>query len=194
MKLFLSALLLAALPAAFAQNQPDQGPLQTGVVVNNPSPAAAEAMKAFAQRMNDTRTQMGCPLYLNAASVAAPAGYLPVSQRRPDDGTLSLHFRNQSGKAIRSASVTATVKVKTNIYALDAHPIMMQLRFSDIDDVGRNLPQQELIVLPRHYYIFGLAQVSLDRVTFADGTTWAAPQQNNYCRTHSEGLNRIEAK
>jgi len=191
MKLMLSALLLTVLPAAFAQAQASQDFYPPNVVVQNPSPAVVEAMKAEARYMNGFRTQSGCPLYLSAASVAGPAGYLPVNQRRPDDGILQLQFRNQSGKAIRSAAVTATVTVKTNIYDLDAHPIVLQLRFSGTDGVDRDLNQLTQIALPQHYYVFGLATVALDRVTYADGTTWTAPPQNNYCKVNPQGSEKI---
>lgn len=191
MKLLLSALLLGALPAGVAQNQPGPPSFPTGVVIQNPSPAVVAAMEAQVRYVNGLRTQSGCPLYLSAASVAGPAGYLPVDQRRPDDGRLTLHFRNQSGKAIRSGSVTATVKVKTNIYDLDAHPIVLQLRFAGVDDVDRALDQMTRIALPPHYYLFGLAQVSLDRVTFEDGSVWNAPPQNNYCKVNPQGTEKI---
>lgn len=183
MKLFLSALLLAALPVAFAQNQPNPSQLSIGVAgMEGPN---GQQSQAFSIRYV-------CPLYVSAASVASPPGYLPVNQRTPEDGTLTLHFRNQSGKAIRSASITATVKVKTNIYALDAHAIALRLSFSVTDDLDRSLDQLTQIALPRHYYLFGLAQVSLDRVTFADGTKWTNPKQDTYCRTNGQGL--VEAK
>lgn len=191
MKLILSALLLAAVPAGLAQTLASQAPYPTGVVIQNPSPAVVEAMKAQVRYSNALRTQSGCPLYLSAASVSGPAGYLPVDQRRPDDGMLTLHFRNQSGKAVKSASITATVNVKTNIYDLDAHPIVMQLSFSGTEDADRDLNQLTQIALPRHYYVFGLATVTLDRVTYADGTSWFAPPQNNYCRVNSQASEKI---
>lgn len=194
MKLFLSSLLLAALPAAFAQNQSPQGPFQPGVVVSHPSPATVEAMKAQAEYMNHLALHPICPLFVTSATVAATAGYLPVAQRRPDDGTLSLHFRNQSGKTIRSASISATVKVKTNIYDLDAHPVPLHLTFSSSGDADRDLDQLTQIELPPHYYVFGLAQVSLDRVTYTDGTNWSNPKPGNYCTTNWQGIRQIEAK
>src|SRR5579863_464724 len=82
MKLFLSALLLAAMPAAFAQNQPVPSSPDLGVAG---MAASNGQVYPFLQRV--------CPLDFTAASVTSPAGYLPVSQRRPDDGTLTLHFR-----------------------------------------------------------------------------------------------------
>jgi hypothetical protein len=191
MKLFLFALLLTALPVAFAQTEPAQPWYPNGVVIQNPSPATLAAMQAQAEYMNHMAVQFGCPLLLSAASVAAPAGYLPVGQRRPDDGTLTLHFRNQSGKAIRSAAITATVKVKTNIYALDAHPIALQLTFSGTNDVDLRLNQSTQIALPPRYYLFGLATVSLDHVTYEDGTNWTAPR-NNYCGTQAQRI--VQAK
>lgn len=190
MKLFLSALLLAGLPSAVAQNEPAQTYYPPGVVVENASPATLKAMQAQADYMNHFWRQTGCPLFLTAASVSAPAGYLPVAQKQPDEGTLTLHFRNQSGKAIRSASVTATVRVKTDIYALDAHPVSLPLTFSGTDDVDLKLNQLAQIALPHHYYLFGLATVSLDQVTYDDGTSWTAPR-NNYCGVKPQGSEKI---
>lgn len=182
MKLILSALLLAVVPAIFAQNQ-------------TASPQPSIGVAGMEGQISDlvahpASLRSACPLILTAANVAAPAGYLPVAQRRPDDGTLTLQFFNASGKAIQSASITATVKVKTNIYALDAHPISLQLTFSGTGDVDRSLNQLTQIALPRHYYLFGLATVSLDRVTYDDGTSWAAPR-NNFCGVNANGNLRI---
>ena len=191
MKLLLSALVLGALPVGFAQNQPGPPSFPTGVVVFSPGQATIDEMKAYAKHMNVVAIQFACPLVMTSATVAGSAGYLPVGQRRPDDGRLTLQFRNQSGKAIRSASVTATVKVKTNIYALDAHPIVLRLTSGGTDEADPALSQLMQIDLPHHYYLFGVAQVSLDGVTYADGTTWTAPQQNKYCRTQGQGSEKI---
>lgn len=191
MKLMLSALLLAALPAAFAQDQTAPPAFPTGVVVFSPGQATVEQMKAYAKHMNAVAIQFACPLLMTSATVAGSAGYLPVGQGRPDEATLNLNFRNQSGKAIRSAAITATVKVKTNIYELDAHPVVLQLSSAGTDDVDPSLSQLLQIDLPRHFYLFGVAQVSLDRVTYADGTTWTAPPQNNSCKVNSQGSEKI---
>jgi hypothetical protein len=196
MKLLLSALVLAALlPAASAQNQTGTQTPSTAVAVPAQNPSAQQIQDPQVP-VNDLVAHKvilipACPLFFTNASVAAPAGYLPVGNRKPDEGMLNLQFRNVSGKAIRSASVSATVKVKTNIYALDAHPIVLQLRFSGVDDVDRALDQMTQIALPRHYYLFGLAQVILDRVTYEDGTSWTAPRKN-YCGTQSHGM--VQAK
>lgn len=192
MKLFLSILLLAALPAAFAQNQTPQGPVHTGNVVSNPIQARAETMMTQAENENRIRFEPACPLLLTGASVAPNAHYQPVKAQGSPDSALDLRFRNLSSKAIRSVSITAHVKIKTNVYALDAHPFQVHLTFSDL---SRDVDQVSHIALPAQDYLFGVAWVSLDAVTFADGATWSAPQQYNYCRTPpGQGIDRIEAK
>src|ERR1700691_4461611 len=94
MKLFVSALLLAAAPVALAQNQ---------APAPNPDPALEAKIRAQAaqirgqlQTQMDLMSQTGCPLYLKSASVAPVAGFLPVGTRNSGDGALNLHFRNQS--------------------------------------------------------------------------------------------------
>jgi hypothetical protein len=192
-KLFVSALLLAA-TAAFPQNQ-TQGASQATVIRTSPASPQAQAALAQAQAVAQTLAgrlnQAGCPLYLESASVAPKAGYLPVTAQNRHDGALDLHFRNQSGKPIASASVTARVNVKTNIYALDAHPLELRLTLSGIQDLDKTLDQIQHIVLPRHVYLFGVAQVTLDQVTFADGSVWTASPRNNVCRTGPENAEQI---
>lgn len=195
MKLFVSALLMAALPAAFAQNHRVPPQVTTGAAETQAPDAqlplgVLEKAKAEAAEQAAPIFLPVCPLLMNAASVAAPAGYLPVDQSRPQEGTLTLRFWNMRGKRIRSASITAKVKVKTNIYALDAHPIALQLTFSGTDDVDLHINQVRQIALPGNYYLFGMAQVSLDRVTYADGTSWTA-SQHNYCRLNGQGSEQI---
>lgn len=195
MKLFVSALLMAALPAAFAQNHRVPPQVNTEAAETQ-APDALTQSELIEKAKAEAAEQVAplflpvCPLLMNAASVAAPAGYLPVDQSMPQEGTLTLHFQNLSGKRIRSASITAKVKVKTNIYALDAHPIALQLTFSGTDDVDLHISQVRQIALPGNYYLFGMAQVSLDRVTYADGTSWTA-SQHNYCRLNGQGSEQI---
>jgi hypothetical protein len=42
--------------------------------------------------------------------------------------------------------------------------------------------------LPPHAYLFGVARVTLDQVTYADGSVWNAPASNNTCRTAGGSL------
>ncbi|HEX4008152.1 MAG TPA: hypothetical protein VHX60_18405 [Acidobacteriaceae bacterium] len=189
MKLFVSALLLAAATVAGAQNQ---GVIRTVQVSPSgslsPQDQAALAKtqaqaQAQMQAMADRMSQAGCPLLLESASVASPGNYLPITARDRQDAMLDLHFRNQSGKAIASVSVTARVNVKTNVYALDAHSLQLRMNFGGTRNVDRDEPQQIETGLPHHAYLFGVAQVTLDQVTYADGSVWSAPAGSNVCRT-----------
>ena len=190
MKLFVSVLLFAAVPAAFAQQNAGQ---TTAVQTQNATPQqqAALTQAQAMQAVMDTMSQTGCPLYMASASVASTASYLPVTARNSQSGVLDLHFRNQSGKAITSASVTARVSVKTNIYALDAHTVELRLSFGGTQTVDRDEPQGIQISLPPHAYLFGVARVTLDQVTYADSTTWTAPASGNTCRTIAGSVDRI---
>jgi hypothetical protein len=192
-KLFVSALLLAAVPAAFAQQNSGQAVIVTsnGAAPTPQQKAALAKAQAEAEAVGRIMNQTGCPLYMQSASVAPEGGYLPVTAQNRQDGALDLHFRNQSGKAITSASITARVNVKTNIYALDAHPLELRLALSGTQDLDKTLDQFEHIVLPQHVYLFGVAQVSLDQVTFADGSVWTAEPRNNMCHTSGPGVEQI---
>jgi hypothetical protein len=189
-KLFVSALFLAAATAAFAQNQGT-----ATAVMETPGQSSSQEQAALAkaqmQAMADRTSQAGCPLYLESASVAPEAGYLPVTAQNRQDGALDLHFRNQSGKPIASASITARVSVKTNIYDLDAHTLQLRLPFSGTHDLDKTLDQIQHIVLPKHVYLFGVARVELDQVTFGDGSVWTAAANRNVCRTGPMGAEQI---
>jgi uncharacterized protein GlcG (DUF336 family) len=186
-RLFVSALLLAAVPAAFAQ----QNTGQTTITPQSGPQQQATLASAVAQAEAVGRNQTGCPLYMESASVAPNAGYLPVTAQQRQDGALNLHFRNQSGKAIAAASITARVNVKTNVYDLDAHPLEMRLTLSGTESLDTTLDQIQHIVLPKHVYLFGVARVTLDQVTFADGSLWTAQPRNNTCRTSGAGIDQI---
>jgi hypothetical protein len=199
MKLFVSALLLAAL-AAFAQNQTsNQGVAgmapATGQAAQpgqaNLQQQALKKAQEQAEELGLVVSQAGCPLYMESASVAPEGGYLPVTARNAQDGVLDLRFRNQSGKAIASVAVTARVNVKTNIYALDAHTVELRLTFGGTQNLDRDQPQGAQIGLPPHAYLFGVARVTLDQVTYADGSVWNAPASNNTCRTNGPGIEQI---
>jgi hypothetical protein len=198
MKLFVSALLLAAVPAAFAQSQ---GPARSIPLIQpgqDISPQQKDALekasgmtRAEIDALLDSVTQAGCPLYLRSASVAPEGGYLPVTAQNRQDGVLDLHFHNQSGKPIASVAITAQVNVKTNIYALDAHTLQLRLAMAGTQDLDKTLDQIQHIVLPQHVYLFGVAQVTLDQVTFVDGSVWTASSRNNVCRTGPVNMEQI---
>lgn len=189
MKLLVSALLLAAASAASAQNQGVATTVQIAPEQSSAQPSQQVILRLRTQseaQVEDALNrvhQLRCPLYLESASVAPNAGYLPVTAQNRQDGALDLHFRNQSGKPIASASITARVNVKTNIYDLDAHPLQLRLTLSGTQDLDKTLDQFQHIALPKHMYLFGVARVELDQVTYADGSVWTAPANSNACRT-----------
>lgn len=173
MKLLFSALLLAASAAAAQTPDLQATPLPPGI---------------------NAADQSGCPLALTGASLtSAHAGVLPIRSNADNAGSLDLGFRNQSGKQIRSVSVTAHLRVKTDVYALDATPVDMRLTFSGTDDTDRKADQLTHISLPGRAWLFGVAQVSLDQVIFADGNLWTAPT-SSVCRTNGPGSLRIQAR
>jgi hypothetical protein len=194
MKLFVSAFLLAVGPFALAQNQTPALNSQPDPVLEAKIHAQAAQIRVQLQAQVDKANQTGCPLYLKSASVAPAAGLLPVGTRNSGDDALNLHFRNQSGKAIRSASITAHLKVKTNVYALDARPLEVQLSFSGTSDLDKEADQLTRITLPGHVYLFGVATVSLDQVTFADGSFWIADRGGNSCSVGGAGTQLLQAK
>jgi hypothetical protein len=193
-KLFVSALLLAAIPAVFAQQNAGQAKvfLQNGAALSpQQATALARSEAAEAETIGRILNQTGCPLYLQSASVAPEGGYLPVTAQTRQDGALNLRFRNQSGKAIAGASITARVNVKTNIYALDAHALELRLTLSGTQDLDKTLDQTQQIALPQHVYLFGVARVTLDQVMYADGSVWNAPATSNSCRTLGSSVEGI---
>jgi hypothetical protein len=202
-KLFVSALILAAASAAFAQNQSparsipliqpgqDISPQQKDALQKDALEKASGMTRAEVDALLDRMSQTGCPLYMKSASVAPEGGYLPVTAQNRQDGVLDLHFRNQSGKPIASVAITAQVSVKTNIYALDAHSLQLRLTMAGTQDLDKTLDQFQHIVLPPHVYLFGVARVTLDQVTYADGSVWTASPSSNACRTGPVGMEQI---
>ncbi len=189
MKLFLSFLLSAAASAGFAQNQlqvaPPPGPeLAPGIVTLDLQ--AAPVMP---------ESQSGCPVVLTSAHLNWPASYLPVTTaENVTQPNLALNFRNSSGKAIRSVSITARFLAKQSIYQLDASAFDLRLTFSGVDAADKAAEQLREIRLPKKMYAYGVTRVALDQVTFADGSFWSAFGHTN-CSLNVQGsLGRIETK
>ncbi len=195
MKLFLSALFLAAVPAALAQQPaPPASAVQQQNAVQSQGLQPAVVVNDLVAHSASPENQAACPLYLESASVAPSAGYLPVDAQAKGDGALELRFRNQSGKRIVSAAITAHLNVKTDIYALDAHPLELHLAFARVTDENKALDQLTRIALPEHVYLFGVVRVTLDQVTFTDGSVWTASPTHNSCATSGPGNELVESK
>lgn len=134
-------------------------------------------------------SQTGCPVVLTSAHLNWPASYLPVSSAdKVTEPNLSLGFQNSSGKAIRSVALTAELRVKKDIYRMDATPVSLRLTFAGTNDLDKELSQLATIPLPKGLHEYGVIQVRLDQVFFADGTMWIAPSNGKSCSVAGNGL------
>jgi hypothetical protein len=163
MRLFGSALLLMASTAGLAQLQSTP-----------PGAAGMEGLDLQAAPLSSPG-QSGCPVELTSAKLNWPASYLPVtSAEKVTEPHLALGFRNSSGRAIRSVSITARFVGKRNIYQLDASAFDLRLTFSGGDAADKAAEQLQEIRVPEKMYAYGVTRVSLQQVLFADGTFWTA--------------------
>lgn len=185
-KLFVSALLLAAASAGFAQNQAAPAPgseLAPGIVTLDlqATPMAPE-------------NQAGCPVVMTSAHLNWPASYLPVTAaEKVTQPNLALNFRNSSGKPIRSVTITARFLGKQSVYQMDASAFDLHLTFSGVDAADKAAEQLREIRLPEKMYAYGVTRVSLEQVTFGDGTFWMAMGRSN-CSLNLNGNTERVAK
>lgn len=197
MRLFVSALLLAAATAAFGQNQTGPQSDPGAAVVDpggNPSPQQLEPLKAKTQEPLqeaiaeiERNSQSGCPVTLTSARLNWPASYLPVtSAEKVTQPSLALGFKNSSGKAIRSATITARFLGKQDVYQLDAGAFDLRLTFSGVDAVDKAAEQLREIRVPAKLYAYGVTRVSLEQVLFADGSLWT-PFGHGSCSLDVQG-------
>jgi hypothetical protein len=180
MRLFVSALLLVGASAALGQNQTAPGVTTLDLQA---MPLAPES-------------QAGCPVVLTSAHLNWPASYLPVtSAESVKQPNLALGFQNSSGKAIRSATITARFLGKQSLYQLDANAFDLRLTFSGVDAADKAAEQLREIRLPDKMFAYGVTRVSLEQVTFADGTFWMAGMGGSKCSLDVKGnAERVEAK
>jgi len=187
MRLFVSAFLLVIASATFGQNQVAPGAgseLAPGIVTLD-----LQGMPWTGQN------QAGCPVVLTSARLNWPASYLPVtSAERVTEPNLALGFQNSSGKAIRSVTITARFLGKQNIYQLDANSFDLRLAFSGVDAADRVAEQLREIRLPQKMHAYGVTRVSLEQVTFADGSFWTAMGRGNCSLNVKGSAERVEAK
>jgi hypothetical protein len=185
MRLFVSVLLLAAASAAFAQNQ--AAPVQSAGV------ARMEGIKSLdLQVVPLPGSQAGCPVVLTSAHLNWPASYLPVTAaEKVTEPNLALQFQNSSGKAIRSVGIMARFLGKQNIYQLDGSAFDLHLTFSGTDAADKAVEQLREIRLPAKMHAYGVTRISLEQVTFADGTLWMAMGRSNCSLNVGGGTERI---
>ncbi len=181
MKLLLSALWLAASAAAFAQ------------VPAAPASVQSEGIQSLdLQGMPRSPDQTGCPVVLTQAHLNWPATLIPVTAaEKVTEPNLALGFQNPSGKAIGSVSITAKFLGKTSKYQLDANAFELRLTFSGSDSPDKTAEQLREIRLPEKMYAYGVTRISLDQVTFEDGTVWSAVGHSNCALNVAGSAERI---
>ncbi|MGA8160042.1 MAG: hypothetical protein WA374_21750 [Acidobacteriaceae bacterium] len=182
MKLLLSALLLAASTVGFAQSQTSPA---------TPQAAGLQSLdlQAVPQSSPD---QSGCPVVLTQAHLNWPATFMPVTAaEKVTEPNLALGFQNPSGKAIQSVSITARFVGKSSKYQLDASAFELHLTFSGSDSTDKTADQLREIRIPEKMYAYGVTRVSLDQVTFADGTFWSAIGHSNCALNVTGAAERI---
>lgn len=182
MKLLLSALLLAASTAGFAQVQTAQATAQSSGVLQS----------LDLQSVPPSPDQTGCPVVLTQAHLNWPATYMPVTAAQKDsEPNLALGFQNPSGKAIESVSITARFTGKRSKYQLDASTFELHLTFSGSDSADKDAEQTREIRLPEKMYAYSVTHIALDQVTFADGTLWTSVGHTNCAMNVSGSAERI---
>jgi hypothetical protein len=181
MKLLLSALLLAAATATFAQAQTD------------PAPSPSGRMQSLdLQAVQPSPDQTGCPVVLTQAHLNWPATLMPVTAaEKVTEPNLALGFQNSSGKPIQSVSITARFTGKASKYQLDASAFNLHLSFSGSDTADQTAEELREIRLPEKMYAYGVTRISLDQVTFADGTFWRAIGHSNCALNVTDSAERI---
>ena len=181
MKLLLSALLLAASTAAFAQIQTAVATAQVGGL-----------QSLDLQLLPPSPDQTGCPVVLTQAHLNWPATYMPVTDaEKMKAPNLALGFQNPSGKAIQSVSITARFTGKSSKYQLDASAFDLHLTFSGTDSADKTAEQMREIRLPDKMYPYGVTRIALDQVTFADGTLWTSAGHTNCAMNVGGSAERI---
>jgi hypothetical protein len=147
------------------------------------------------QAVSLPESQTGCPVTLTSARLNWPASYLPVTAaEKVTEPNLALQFQNSSGKAIRSVSITARFLVKQSVYKLDANAFDLRLTFSGTEAADKAAEQLREIRLPGKMYAYGVTRVSLEQVTFADGTFWMAGMGHSNCSLTVNGNEERVAK
>jgi hypothetical protein len=113
---------------------------------------------------------------------------MPVtSAEKITEPNLALGFQNPSGKAILSATITARFLGKQRVYQLDANAFDLRLTFSGVDAADKAAEQLREIRLPEKMFAYGVTRVSLEQVTFADGTFWMAGMGHSNCSLSVKG-------
>jgi hypothetical protein len=199
MKLYFSILLFAlATPLCFAQSAEITTSQNNQPQVLHTQPLTAAQLHALVQEFESPgsgtgvlvqTSQTSCPVVLLSAFVDTPARYLPVDEatREVKSRSLDLTFQNMSGKKIESAALKVQVKVKKSIYDLDSSTLTVHLEIPEIEVASGELSRR----IPLRVPAFGVGQVVLEQVTYADGSTWSAMTGNTCGLNGPDSLMRL---
>lgn len=121
-----------------------------------------------------------CEVNVVHASFDRPGGMMRISSQEADAvardhaskaPSITVQLHSSSGKPVQSISVTARIKVKNSIYQLDSFTRDFPLTFISTESEQRlQLAQSAL----------GLVSLTIDQVTYNDGTTWR-PEHRAAC-------------
>lgn len=116
-------------------------------------------------------SRAGCPVAFTNVALETKARLMPVQLGQPQDGSLSFSYENQSGKQIQSIAVRVELRVKKSVYDLDATPIALDMMLT-----GKSAQEK----LPLAVRAYGFTRVTLQQVTYSDGTIWT-PGDKLHC-------------
>jgi hypothetical protein len=141
--------------------------------------AAAAASKEI-QKMMDRANQANCPVMLTSAGLT-PHLMLLNATGDASENSLDLEFRNTSGKEIRSMEFSARILVKRTVYDLDYLPaIHLYLTAYGTRSLDATFAQLRHLSLPADIHPSLVENVTLEQVTFADGSLWTS-RGDRYC-------------
>ena len=171
----LSALLLLAASACCCSAQP----------------APASPSVQTGRRIARESTGGSCPVVLTSARITPYLMLLETASDRPGN-TLDLEFRNASDKEIRSLKFSARIFVKKSIYDLDYQPaIQLHLTTYGTRSLDETFAQLRRLSLPESIHPTLVEGVTLEQVTFADGSVWSAKDHDRCGITPGQMLNVV---
>ena len=183
----------AAQSATSFQATPSRGESSNVGIVDDQalSRAATAAAKAATltelRKLADRVNQTNCPVVLTSAGLT-PYLMLVDASRDPSGNSLDLEFRNTSGKEIRLMELSARILVKRSVYDLDYLPaIHLHLTAYGTKSVDAAFAQLRRLPLPKGIHPTLVEGITLEQVTFADGTTWTS-RGNQYCGFSPSGM------
>jgi hypothetical protein len=161
--------LFLAVASSFAQNELPKKSM--------PGLPATAQIEQFAT--DAPQDQNGCPVRFTDISLKSKGRLMLVQSGDSSDGDLSFQYQNRSGKTIQSIAVSVELKFKQNVYALDTTDYRLDMTLT-----GKGL--EETLPININGHVYGVRHVTLERVSYADGSNWTASAQN-VCRFESPG-------